>query len=48
MKILGTGIAVVIGATVAMTAGAYLVMNKPCVRKIYRKGRRYAKKMLNM
>lgn len=48
MKVIGTGVAIAVGAAAAMAAGAYLAMSKPCVRKIYRYGKRYAKKMLNM
>ena len=48
MKMLGCSVALMAGATVGMVAGAYLVMNKPCVRKMYRYGYRKAKKMLNM
>ncbi len=48
MKFIGTSL--VVGATVAagMIAGAYLVMDKPCARKMYRYGKRYLKKMADM
>ena len=48
MKVIGTGVMIAVGTAAAMAAGAYLAMNKPCVRKIYRYGKRYAKKMLNI
>ena len=48
MKTLGTTLMVVSGVTAGMVAGAYLAMSKPCVRKIYRYGKHYAKKMMNL
>ncbi len=48
MKAVATGAAVVASMAVGMAAGAYLVMSKPCMRKIYRIGKRKAMKMLNM
>ena len=48
MKMIGASLAVVAGVTVGMVAGAYLAMDKPCVRRIYRYGKRYAKKMLDI
>lgn len=45
---MGVSLMVASGIAAGMIAGAYLVMNKPCARKIYRYGKRYAKKMLNM
>lgn len=48
MKAMGTSLAIAAGITAGMIAGAYLVMDKPCMRKIYRYGKRYAKKMLDM
>ncbi len=48
MKIIGTSMAIIVGVTASMAAGAYLAMTKPCVRKIYRYGKRAAKQMMNM
>ncbi len=48
MKAMGTSLAIVAGVAAGMIAGAYLVMDKPCMRKIYRYGKRYAKKILDM
>lgn len=48
MKMLSTGIVVATGVMAGMVAGAYLTMSKPCVRRIYRYGRRAAKQMFNM
>lgn len=48
MKMIGTSLAVVAGVAVGMVAGAYLAMDKPCVRRIYRYGKRYARKMLDI
>ncbi|MBR2860328.1 MAG: hypothetical protein IKB86_00585 [Clostridia bacterium] len=48
MKVVGTSMMVISGVALGMAAGAYLAMSKPCVRKIYRYGKRAAKQMLNM
>lgn len=48
MKMVGTGLMVATGVAAGMVAGAYLTMSKPCVRRIYRYGRRAAKQMFNM
>jgi len=48
MKLVSTGIMVVTGVAAGMVAGAYLSMSKPCVRRIYRYGKRAAKQMFNM
>ena len=48
MKAIGTGVMVAAGMAAGVVAGGYLAMNKPCVRKIYRYGKRAAKQMLNM
>lgn len=48
MKTMGTSLAIAVGVMAGMVAGAYLVMDKPCMRKVYRFGKRYAKKMLDM
>jgi hypothetical protein len=48
MKMMGTGIAVAAGVAAGMVTGAYLAMSKPCVRRIYRYGKRAAKQMFNM
>lgn len=46
MKLLGTSLLVTAGAAAGMVAGAHLAMNNRCVRRIYRYGRRYIKKMI--
>ncbi len=48
MKAFGTGVMVAAGMAAGMVAGAYLVMNNQCARKLYRMGKRTAKQMLNM
>ena len=46
MKFLGTSLMVTAGVAAGLIAGAHLTMNKPCVRRIYRYGKRYIKKMI--
>jgi len=46
MKAIGTGMCIAAGALAGMVAGAYLVMSKPCVRRVYKLGKHTAKKML--
>ena len=48
MKMMTTGVMVATGIAAGMVAGAYLTMSKPCVRRIYRYGKRATKKMFNM
>ncbi len=48
MKMVSTGIVVATGIAAGMIAGAYLTMSKPCVRRVYRYGKRAAKQMFNM
>jgi hypothetical protein len=48
MKMLGTGVMVATGVAAGIVTGAYLAMSKPCVRRIYRYGKRAAKHMFNM
>ncbi len=48
MKMVGTSVMVATGIMAGMVAGAYLTMSKPCVRRVYRYGKRVAKQMLNM
>lgn len=48
MKMMGTSLMIVTGVAAGMVAGAYLTMSKPCVRRIYRYGKRAAKQMFNM
>ena len=48
MKMVGTGLVVATGIAAGMLAGAYLTMNNPSVRRVYRYGKRAAKQMFNM
>lgn len=46
MKALGVTMAMMLTTAAGMAAGAYLVMNNQCARKVYRMGKRAAKQML--
>lgn len=48
MKALGTLMVVTATSAVSMAAGAYLVMNNKCARKIYRMGKKKAMELINM
>lgn len=48
MKMIETGAAMLAGMVAGAAVGAFLVMNYPGARRIYRCGKRYAQKMLQM
>ena len=48
MKAMGTGLMVAAGIAAGMAVGGYFALSKPCIRRMYRYGKRATRKMIKM